>query len=449
MKIKSIKNGSVASFHTVLPEDELLEINGHLINDIIDYKFYSSEPILTLKLKDKKQKIKRIRLRKKTDQDLGLEFYEIRYKSCKNNCIFCFVHQLPKGMRKPLYFKDEDYRLSFLHGNFITLTNTSNEDIDRIIRQRLSPLYISVHTTDENLRKKIFANQNIPEIMPIIRKLAEGGIELHTQIVLCPGINDGKYLEKSVTELSAFYPYVKSLALVPVGLTRYRQNLPKIKPVGKKYSLNVVKLVDGWQKSFRKKFKNGFVYLSDEFFTKGMNRMVHTKAELDIPNEKYYDDFDQIENGVGMMRKFLDQFQARQKQLPQSLSRKLSMTLLTGVSAFRLIQKVVEDRLNIIPGLKIKVMVVKNDFFGSTVTVTGLLTGVDIINALKKQKGRADLILLPPNCVNQDGLFLDDITPQDVENEFKRKVIIGSYDLVETLTKIFSEEAGVSTFREC
>jgi putative radical SAM enzyme (TIGR03279 family) len=430
MKIKSIRNESIASFHPIFPENDLLEINGHPINDIIDYKFFSSEPFLTLQLKDKNEKIKKIRLRKKTDQDLGLEFYEIRYRSCKNNCLFCFVHQLPRGMRRSLYFKDEDYRLSFLHGNFITLTNTSGEDIDRIIRQGLSPLCISVHATDENLRKKIFSSPKIPQVMPIIKKLAEGGIEMHTQIVLCPGVNDGEYLEKSVAELSAFYPYVKSLALVPVGLTRYRQNLPKIKPVGKKYSLSVVKLVDGWQQIFEKKFKSGFVYASDEFFT---------KAELDIPNKKYYDNFNQIENGIGMMRKFLDQFQAKRKLLPQSLSRRLSITLLTGVSAYKFIQKVVKDRLNIIPDLRIKVIVVKNDFFGSTVTVTGLLTGVDMINTLKKQKEMGDVILLPPNCINQDGLFLDDVTPQDVENEFKRKVIIGSYDLVDSLNKIFSE----------
>ena len=251
---------------------------------------------------------------------------------------------------------------------------------------------------------------------------------MHTQIVLCPGVNDGIHLAKSVLELSSFYPQVKSLALVPVGLTRHRQNLPKIKPVDKKYSLEIVKLVDGWQKLFRKRFKMGFVYASDEFFT---------KAGLDIPNKKYYDDFDQIENGVGMMRKFSDQFQIKQKLLPKSLKGNLSITLVTGVSAFRLIKKIVENRLNIIPGLKIKIMTVKNDFFGPTVTVTGLLTGVDMLNTLKKQKEMGDLILLPPNCINQDGLFLDDMTPQDMENEFDRKVIIGSYDLVKTLTKIF------------
>ena len=428
MKIKSIKSGSIASHHAIFSEDELLEINDHPINDIIDYKFYSSESLLILKFKDKNEKIRKIRLTKRPDKDLGLEFYEIKYKSCKNNCIFCFVHQLPKGMRKSLYFKDEDYRLSFLHGNFITLTNTSDEDIDRIIRQRLSPLYISVHTTDENLRKQILSNQKIPEIMPILKKLAEGGIEMHTQIVLCPGVNDGEYLEESVQELSSLYPRVKSLALVPVGLTRYRQNLPKIKPVDKGYSLNIVNLVDGWQKIFRKKFKIGFVYASDEFFT---------KACLDIPNKKYYDEFDQIENGVGMMRKFLDQFQIKQKRLPKSLKGNLNISLITGVSAFRLIKKIVEEGLNIIPGLKVKVIAVKNDFFGSTVTVTGLLTGIDVINALKKQKEMGDLILLPLNCINQDGLFLDDMTPQDLEKELDRKVIIGSYALVETLTKIF------------
>jgi NifB/MoaA-like Fe-S oxidoreductase len=186
--------------------------------------------------------------------------------------------------------------------------------------------------------------------------------------------------------------------------------------------------VDGWQRLFRKKFKNGFVYASDEFFT---------KARLDIPNKKYYDDFDQIENGVGMMRKFLDHFQMKQKLLPKSLKGNLSITLITGVSAFRRIKKIVEERLNIIPGLKIKVIVVRNDFFGSTVTVTGLLTGVDMLNTLKKQKEVGEVILLPPNCINQDDLFLDDITPQDLEKELDRKVIIGSYDLGETLTNIF------------
>lgn len=430
MKIKSVTSGGIASRHLILPEDELLEINRHPVSDIIDYRFYSSESTLALRLRDKTGKEKKIKLRKAPDQNLGLEFYETRYRSCNNNCIFCFVHQLPKGMRRSLYFKDEDYRLSFLNGNFITLTNTSEEDIDRIIEQKLSPLYVSVHTTDENLRRKIFRNPKIPEVMPIIRRLAKGGIEMHAQIVLCPGVNDGEYLERSVKELAALYPCVKSLALVPVGLTRYRQNLPRIRPIGKKYSLNLIKLVEGWQKIFRKKLKAGFVYASDESFL---------KARLDIPRKKYYDDFDQTENGVGMMREFLNQFHAKQELLPKSLGRKLNITLLTGVSAFRLIKEVVRDRLSIIPGLQIKAVAAKNAFFGPTVTVTGLLTGADMINALRKQKEVGDLIFLPPNCTNRDGLFLDDITPQQVENELGRKVIIGSYDLVDTVNKIVRE----------
>lgn len=430
MQIKSIINGSIASFFDISLGDELLEINGHCINDIIDYKFFSTDHLLRLKLKGRSGKIKWIKIEKQPDEDVGLEFYETKYKSCKNNCIFCFVHQLPKGLRKALYFKDEDFRLSFLHGNFITLTNTSNEDINRIIDQRLSPLYISAHTTDEDLRKKILCNPKIPEIIPLIERLANGRIEMHTQIVLCPGINDGAYLEKSVRDLSGFYPYVKSLALVPVGLTKFRNRLTKIAPVNKRYSKKIIKLAEEWQKFFRKRWGCGFVYAADEFFT---------KAGLDFPNENYYDEFCQIENGVGMARKFLDKFESQQRILPKSLKKNLKITLVTGVSAFRLIKQIIEQQLNLRSGLRIKPVVVKNDFFGHTVTVTGLLTGEDIMNALKKQKTLGEIILLPPNCVNEGGLFLDDLAPQDLERESCRKVIVGSYDLIESLIKIFEE----------
>ena len=422
-------NGSVTSHCDVSTGDELLQINGHPINDVIDYKFFSTDYVLKLKFKSKQGGIKRVEIRKQPDDDLGLEFYPIRYKSCHNNCIFCFIHQLPKGLRKALYFKDEDFRLSFLHGNFITLTNTLYNDIKRITRQRLSPLYVSVHTTDEKLRKKILSNPQIPDIMPLIERLAKGKIEMHTQIVLCPGINDGAYLEKSVKDLSAFYPYVKSLALVPVGLTKFRNKLPRIPPVDKLYSRKVIELVDGWQKLFRKKWERGFVYAADEFFT---------KAERDIPDKRYYDEFYQLENGIGMMRQFLDKFKSTHRLLPRNLKKNLNITLVTGVSAFRLIRETIRQKLNSISGLKIRPVVVKNDFFGNTVTVTGLLTGVDIIDTLRKEKTLGKIILIPPNCINQDRLFLDDLTPQDLECELGRKVVIGSYDLVESLIKIFT-----------
>jgi putative radical SAM enzyme (TIGR03279 family) len=430
MKIKSISNGSVASFHPISSGDDLEEINGHPIRDIIDYKFHSADHRLDIKIRSPQGELKQISMEKQPDEDLGLEFFPIRYRSCHNNCIFCFVHQLPKGLRKALYFKDEDFRLSFLHGNFITLTNVLNNDINRIVSQRLRPLYVSVHTTDEKLRRKVLGNSNIPEIMPLIQRLAEGKIEMHTQIVLCPGINDGEYLEQSIRDLSALYPHVKSLALVPVGLTRFRDKLPKIMTVSKAYSKNIIDSVKDWQKVFRKKWGTGFVYASDEFFT---------KAELDIPSRRYYDEFYQIENGVGMMRKLLDDFKSKQRLLPKSLKESLKITLVTGISAFRLIKQLVEEKLNHIRSLRIQLVTVKNEFFGHSVTVTGLLVGRDIINALKEKRILGDIILLPPDCLNQDGLFLDDLSPRDLERELGRRVVLGSCDLVDSLIGIINE----------
>jgi len=414
----------------ILAGDELLRIDGHPIRDAIDYRFFSAEDRLELEIRSPNGKTKTIRLRKQPDQDLGLEFFPIRYRSCKNNCIFCFVHQLPKGLRKALYFKDEDFRLSFLHGNFITLTNASEQDIKRIIEQRLSPLYISVHATDEKLRKEILGNEKVPDIMPQIETLARSGIEMHAQIVLCPGINDGGHLEKSVRDLSALYPQVKSLALVPVGLTRFRSRLPKIRPVGKSYSLKTIDMVDEWQKGFRRRLGTGFVYAADEFYT---------KARLDVPPRRYYDEFYQIENGVGMLRQLLDDFESKRKLLPKRLRKNLRITLVTGVSAFRAISELVRKHLSTIPGLKVQLVCVKNDFFGHSVTVTGLLTGGDIITALIRKRSLGDVILLPSNCINQDGLFLDDLRPKDIERECGSEVKVGSYELVESVTKALEE----------
>lgn len=428
MKIKSVRKGSVASLLSISPGDELVEISGHPVNDIIDYRFYSTDHHLRLKFRYASGRTKTLEVRKEPDEDLGLEFYPTKYRSCNNNCIFCFVHQLPKGLRKALYFKDEDFRLSFLHGNFVTLTNTSHGDIERIVKQRLSPLYISVHATDEQLRKRIFGNPRIPNIMPLIRGLAKGRIEMHAQIVLCPGINDGEYLEKSVRDLSGLYPYVKSLALVPVGLTRFREKLPRIRPVNRTYCNKTIELVNAWQKSFRRRWGGGFVYAADEFFT---------KAEVAIPAKTYYDDFYQLENGVGMMRLFLDDFRSRRKLLPKRLKRDLTVTLVTGVSALRLIKRMVEENLSRIPGLKIQLVVVKNDFLGRSVTVSGLLTGTDILNSLGKHKNPGDIVLLPPNCVNEERLFLDDLTPLDIGKTLGRRVAVGSYHLVDTLTRLF------------
>ncbi|HVP35992.1 MAG TPA: DUF512 domain-containing protein [Terriglobales bacterium] len=427
MKIKSVEKGSLAESHSISPGEEIVRINDLPINDFIDYKFQSSDEKLNLRIRDKSGRIRKIRIVKKPDQDLGITFEEKRYRGCGNKCIFCFVHQQPKGLRKSLYFKDEDYRLSFLHGNFITLTNLSENDIQRIIDQRLSPLYISVHTTDESLRRQILDNPKTPDILPLIRRLVGNRIELHTQVVLCPGINDEVYLEKTVYDLSTFFPQIKSLAVVPVGLTRFREKLPRLKSINKEYSRKLIKSIDCWQTYFWKKYKSRFVYAADEFYL---------LAGLDIPPRKYYDEFYQIENGVGMVREFLDNFQRKQRTLPHHLKSKSSLTLITGMLANKFLRDDILYNLKRIKNLDINVIPVKNDFFGKSVTVSGLLTGKDILKSLKKSK-YAETVMLPPNCLNTDGLFLDELKPSDLENELSVKVVTGSYDMVGSLKKIF------------
>ncbi len=429
MKILEIQKNSIAEKYGICAGDEILEINHNPAMDVIDYRFYTSDKILFLKLEDKKGKLKKLKIKKKEEDELGIVLEKTRYKACRNKCIFCFVDQLPKGLRKTLYFKDEDFRLSFLFGNFITLTNLSDKDFDRIKNQRISPLYVSVHATDEGLRKKILNNEKIPPILKAMKRLTQNRIELHTQIVLCPEVNDGKYLEKSIFDLASFYPQVKSLAIVPVGLTKFRKNLPKIIPVNKRIALEIVKKVKSWQNHFRKKLGQGFVYASDEFFL---------LAGLDIPQKKYYDDFYQIENGVGMVRRFLDDFKSEQKKLPKRLNKKLTLILVTGKLALKIIKKEIEKRLNRIGNLKVKTVGIENMFLGRSVTVSGLLAGRDFFESLRKL-GFGEIIVLPPNCVNSDGMFLDDLAPNDLEKKLKRKVVLGSYNIVETINDIIKK----------
>jgi len=434
MKIKRVEKESLAEKHHICSEDEIIKINNKFLRDIIDYRFYSAEEKLELFIKDKNERMKTIKIMKKTDEDLGIILKDVRYRRCPNRCIFCFVDQLPKGLRKSLYFKDEDYRLSFLHGNFITLTNLSEDDIQRIARQRISPLYVSVHTTDENLRKKMLGNKKIPNIMPLIKKLTKNRIELHTQIVVCPGINNGDHLKQTLFDLASFYPYVRSVGVVPVGLTRFRQDLPRIKSVSKEYAKGIIRKASQWQRSFKRKFRENFAYLSDEFFL---------KAGLDIPPARYYDDFYQIENGVGLVRKFLDDFKKGRHLLPKSLKRKTEITLVTGKLSAKFIRNLIKEKTNRIEDLKVKIVEVKNDFFGRMVTVSGLLSGQDIMKALEKEKKLGEMILLPPDCVNINNRFLDDLTPKDLQNKFKRKVIVGSYDFVQTFLDLLRSAGSI------
>ena len=428
MKISEVQKDSIAFKHGIRAGEKIKEINDNPVRDIIDYRFYASDKKIVLKLEDNKGGLKEIKIKKKEEDDLGIILEKTKYKACKNRCIFCFIDQLPKGLRRTLYFKDEDFRLSFLFGNFITLTNLCDEDFKRIENQRISPLYISVHTTDEELRKKILGNQRIPPILPLIKRLTQQRIELHTQIVLLPNINDGKNLEKTVFDLADFYPQVKSLAIVPVGLTRFRKNLPEVKPVNKRIALQIVEKVDFWQRILRKRSGEGFIYAADEFFL---------MAGLDIPPSGYYDDFHQIENGVGMVRRFLDDFKSEQKKLPKRSKRKLSLILVTGKLALKIIKEKIEKRLNKIENLKVRTVEIENNFLGRSVTISGLLSGRDIFESLRKMKF-GEIVILPPDCINSDGLFLDDLTPDYLEKKLKRKVVVGSYNILETIDNIIT-----------
>jgi putative radical SAM enzyme (TIGR03279 family) len=432
MKISLIKNKNLASL--INPGDELVEINREPINDFLDFKFHSAEKHLALKIRDAAGIFKKINVRKKVDEDLGMFFEEEKYKSCGNNCIFCFVHQLPKGLRKTLYFKDEDYRLSFLFGNYLTLTNLVEEDFKRIFKYRLSPLYISVQSTNEPIRKMMLGNQKIPDIFPLLQRLAQQKIEMHTQIVICPGINDGKILENSIKDLAGLFPYVKSLAIVPVGLSKHRRNLFEISPVAKSKARELIFLINHCRELLMEGIKDNFVYAADELYL---------KAGLKIPKVSYYDDFPQIENGVGMVRKFLDDFKKNQKTLPKKLTRKLEIILVTAKSAETFLRKDIVPTLEQIENLKIEILCVENKLLGKTITVTGLLAGSDILNACKKRKDKktGKVVILPPNCLNNEGLFLDDLTPEDLEEELAIKVILGKDNFLKTLKDVFKKFA--------
>ncbi len=405
--IKDVQPGSLAEKAGIRSGQMLVEINGHQVEDVLDYQFYIHDEKLSLIIKESSGETKHISFHKAFEADLGIELLEIRSRACKNKCIFCFVDQLPAQVRKSLRFKDEDYRLSFLRGNYITMTDLSKKEIDRIIRQRLSPLYISVHSTDEDVRRRLLGRRETANITEMISKLAKGGIQLHCQLVVCPGINDGYVLWKSVEDLSRFFPAIQSVAVVPVGLTGHRDSLPKIKPVGPEQARVLIQEGEVWHACFRRSFGQGFIYLADEIFLMGRN---------DLPPKEYYDGFPQLENGVGMVRHFMDEFERRQATYPARLHLPRSITLITGSASASLIRDVVVKRLSQMENLEVELVVVQNRFFGGGVSVSGLLAGSDILEALRENLPRGTAIL-PPDCLNAEGLFLDDLSVADLEGE--------------------------------
>ncbi len=371
-----------------IPENaELISINNHEIFDIFDYYFYNDYSIrrrFLLKI-NKRRKVVRLNPGEKTH--LVLE--EPRYKICDNDCDYCFIKGLPGGLRKEVYFKDDDYRLSFLFGNFLSLTNLTDHEIERIKQLRLSPLYVSIHTSNPELRARLYKNERARLIMQQLKKLAEANIQVHCQIVVIPGLTDGENVKNTVNNLAELYPNVCSVGIVPVGRTKF---LPRIPGLNKKQCLKIVKDMLQKHRFFRKKFNKGFVYLSDEFFI---------RSGLTIPERLYYDDFCQYENGIGMVRQMIDEIDSikPKNRVGQKL---LFVTAELAYPYVDYLKEKIASRKGNIDILKIK-----NRFFGNTVTVSGLLVGRDIHNAVIPLKKKYDLIVLPPNCVNDDGKFLD------------------------------------------
>ena len=376
--IKSIAPGSIAEEMDLVPGDALVEINHQEIQDIFDYQYMIEEEYIELLVRRENGEEWLLEIEKDEDEDLGITFEQglmDNYKSCTNKCIFCFIDQLPKGMRETMYFKDDDSRLSFLQGNYITLTNMKEKDIDRIIKYNLSPINISVHTTNPELRCEMLNNRFAGKIMAQLQKFYEHGVMMNGQIVLCKNINDGAVLEKSIEDLSQFLPYMESVSVVPMGMTKYRDGLAKVEPFNSEDAKDVIEIIERWQKKLYAEYDSHFIHGGDEWYI---------MAGLPLPEEERYDGYIQLENGVGMMRLLIEEFHEALNQAKPS-ARAIKKDIVTGKLSYPYICSLIEDAKEKFPNMDVHVHCIRNDFFGETITVAGLITGQDIIKQLKEK----------------------------------------------------------------
>ncbi len=403
LPIETVVPGSIAREMGVEAGDLLLAVNGHPLRDIIDYTYYcSGDDELLLLVSKPDHELWELEIQREPGQPLGLIFEAPKPSRCRNNCVFCFVSQLPRGLRRQLYVRDEDYRLSFLNGSYVTLADLKPSEFRRIVGQRLSPLYISVHCTNPQLREKLLGRTGIPPILEQLRRLAAARIDLHTQVVLCPGLNDGPELERTVADLSALHPAIRSLAVVPLGLTAHRANLPQLTPVDREYSRVFVSIWEPRARELNRRLGEPFLFLADEFYL---------KASLPFPPLRTYGDLPQIENGVGMVPLFL-----RDAARTVRSARKLAdcrVTVVTGVSSFGFVSDFLK-RLGEKTGVDIMTVAVVNRLFGDSVTVSGLVAGEDIIAELSgRETGEA--LLVPDVMLKEgEGIFLDDLSLEEL-----------------------------------
>lgn len=424
VKITCVDANSRAKKAGLLENDILVSINGREINDVLDYRFHLANVSLDIcVLRDGKEK--HFEIVKQEYDDIGLDFETPlmdKKHSCENKCIFCFIDQLPRGLRKSLYFKDDDSRLSFLHGNYITLTNLDEKDIDRIIEMHISPVNVSVHTTNPELRVKMMKNKRSGEVLSYLRKFADAGIHICGQIVLCKGINDGVELQRSMEDLTAYMPALQSVSIVPAGKTKFRDNLYHLESFSADDCREVISQVEGFADKCLEKFGSRIFFCSDEFYLKG---------DIPLHDEEYYEGYAQIENGVGMLTSLKTEFGIEAEYISEYLenyngSRRVSVA--TGVAAYSHISDMAKKLCTLIDGLEINVYPIINNFFGHEITVSGLLTGADIYDQLK-DKMLYDELILPPNVLRAEGdLFLCGMSLDELSEKLGVKTVLSGND---------------------
>ena len=416
--ISKVYKDSIADELGIEVGDLLISINGEPIHDIIEYRFLLSDEYLEVEIQKQNREVYIYEIEKDYEDDLGIEFTNPiidKAKSCRNKCVFCFIDQLPKGMRETLYFKDDDSRLSFLQGNFVTLTNMSEEDINNIIKYRISPINISVHTTNPELRKTMIKNKFAGNLYSIMERLAEAQIQMNCQIVLCPGYNDKEELERTVSDLTKLYPYVNSAAAVPVGITKHREHLPNLEIFNEKTAGETIDQVDKLQKKYLKELGTRFIFLSDEFYIMANRKL------LDYDE---YEGFIQFENGVGMISKFEREIKDYLENLSEDHKSKIKkVSIATGHSAYEFMCEMAKCIMEKCPNVQIDVYKIINNFFGDTITVSGLVTATDIIDQLK-DKNLGETLYIPRSMLKADEeIFLDNITLENLSDIMGLEVV--------------------------
>jgi len=436
VRIQRIENDSIAHEVGLEVGDRLVAVNDRTIVDVLDYRYVSAlhDRDVILKVEKASGEMWEVEIEREDSEEIGFELEGIQTRICKNNCIFCFVHQLPRGkqVRRTLRVKDEDFRLSFLFGHYLTLTNLSEADFERIFEQRLSPLYVSVHATEPQLRQYLLQTRTPDDLLGNMRRLIDGGIKLHTQIVLMPGINDGHHLERTISDLLAFHPSVLSVSIVPVGLTSHRKGLPQLQSVDSEYAQETIRKVSVFQETNQRNIGTAFCFLGDEFYI---------LAGQEIPPRSHYGDFPLVENGVGMVRSFMDDFETAMRRRWRTAGRQVSGTVVTGKIFYPILARSVVQ-MNDKFRLDLRCVPVENLYLGRGITVAGLLSGSDIYAAVKDGI-TGDFLIVPSESMSGDGgLFLDDWTRADLEKRLQIPVFGGGYRVLDFFKLLFAQGSG-------